>query len=63
MHPDPETPPGRRLPADPRDLLDGRPDRVDRADRRAGVTSPASGRSTATAADFTPERYLRGQAA
>jgi putative peptide zinc metalloprotease protein len=27
------------------------------------VTSPANGRSTATAADFTPERYLRGQAA
>jgi putative peptide zinc metalloprotease protein len=27
------------------------------------VTEPASGRSTATAADFTAERYLRGQAA
>ena len=27
------------------------------------MTSPASGRSTATAADFTAERYLRGQAA
>ena len=29
----------------------------------SGVTSPANGRSTANAADFTPERYLRGQAA
>jgi putative peptide zinc metalloprotease protein len=35
---------------------------VARADRPAGVTKPASGRSTATAADFTAERYLRGQA-
>jgi putative peptide zinc metalloprotease protein len=33
----------------------------DRAGRLPGTTSPASGRSTATAADFTPERYLRGQ--
>ena len=32
-----------------------------RPDRPAGVTEPASGRSTATAADFTAERYLRGQ--
>ncbi|HEV2870456.1 MAG TPA: MinD/ParA family protein, partial [Actinomycetota bacterium] len=37
--------------------------RAARAGRVAGVTSPASGRSTATAADFTAERYLRGQAA
>jgi putative peptide zinc metalloprotease protein len=28
---------------------------------RTGVTSPASGRSTATAADFTADRYLRNQ--
>jgi putative peptide zinc metalloprotease protein len=35
----------------------------ERPERLAGVTSPASGRSTATAADFTAERYLRGQAA
>jgi putative peptide zinc metalloprotease protein len=57
--------PGRGQPPPPasRDLLAGRPERADRAGRLAGVTSPASGRSTATAADFTPERYLRGQAA
>ena len=58
-------PPGRGLPppeASP-DLVAGRPERADRAGRLAGVTSPASGRSTATAADFTAERYLRGQAA
>jgi putative peptide zinc metalloprotease protein len=35
----------------------------DRAGRLPGTTSPANGRSTATAADFTAERYLRGQAA
>jgi putative peptide zinc metalloprotease protein len=51
----------RRTPRDARELLDG--PRPDRLERLAGVTSPASGRSTATAADFTPERYLRGQAA
>jgi putative peptide zinc metalloprotease protein len=57
--------PGRDQPppAASRDLVAGRPERADRAGRLAGVTSPASGRSTATAADFTPERYLRGQAA
>ncbi|HEV2893518.1 MAG TPA: AAA family ATPase [Actinomycetota bacterium] len=58
-------PPGRGLPPPEasRDLVAGRPERADRAGRVAGVTSPASGRSTATAADFTAERYLRGQAA
>jgi putative peptide zinc metalloprotease protein len=58
-------PPGRGEPPPEaaRDLADGRPGRADRAGRLAGVTSPASGRSTATAADFTAERYLRGQAA
>ncbi|HSR28597.1 MAG TPA: AAA family ATPase, partial [Actinomycetes bacterium] len=58
-------PPGRGLPPQEasRDLVAGRPERADRAGRLAGVTSPASGRSTATAADFTAERYLRGQAA
>jgi putative peptide zinc metalloprotease protein len=58
-------PPGRGLPPPEasRDLVAGRPGRPDRAGRLAGVTSPASGRSTATAADFTAERYLRGQAA
>ncbi|HEV3015144.1 MAG TPA: AAA family ATPase [Actinomycetota bacterium] len=58
-------PPGRGLPPPEasRDLVAGRPERADRAGRLAGVTSPASGRSTATAADFTAERYLRGQAA
>jgi putative peptide zinc metalloprotease protein len=64
--PDREPPadrPGQR-PRDSRELLDGgRAERIDRADRLAGVTSPASGRSTATAADFTPERYLRRDAA
>jgi putative peptide zinc metalloprotease protein len=44
-----------------RDLPGGRPERADRAGRLPGTTSPASGRSTATAADFTPDRYLRGQ--
>jgi putative peptide zinc metalloprotease protein len=39
------------------------PRRARRPERLAGVTSPASGRSTATASDFTAERYLRGQAA
>jgi putative peptide zinc metalloprotease protein len=47
--------PGQPPPPDARDRGDGRPDRV------AGMTSPASGRSTATAADFTPDRYLRAQ--
>ena len=55
--------PGQPPPPNARDIVDGRAERSDRADRLAGVTSPASGRSTATAADFTPERYLRGQAA
>jgi putative peptide zinc metalloprotease protein len=55
----PLPPAGRPLP--PPDPGDGRPPR--RADRHATVTAPASGRSTATAADFTAERYLRGQAA
>jgi putative peptide zinc metalloprotease protein len=55
-----------RRPAQPppppaRDLVDGRPERADRAGRLPGTTSPASGHSTATAADFTPDRYLRGQ--
>jgi putative peptide zinc metalloprotease protein len=54
---------GQPSPAASRDPVAGRPERADRAGRLAGVTSPASGRSTATAADFTPERYLRGQAA
>jgi putative peptide zinc metalloprotease protein len=40
-----------------------RVERAPRADRLAGATQPADGRSTATAADFTAERYLRGQAA
>jgi putative peptide zinc metalloprotease protein len=61
--PEPSRAPGQPPPPHPRDLVDGRPERVDRAGRLAGMTSPASGRSTATAADFTPERYLRGQAA
>ena len=64
-------PPDRRQPPPegPRDRGDGRADRAPQAergarpDRLAGVTKPASGRSTATAADFTAERYLRGQAA
>jgi putative peptide zinc metalloprotease protein len=54
---------GHPRPEASRDLVDGRPERADRAGRLVGVTSPASGRSTATAADFTAERYLRGQAA
>jgi putative peptide zinc metalloprotease protein len=54
---------GHPRPEASRDLVDGRPERSDRAGRLVGVTSPASGRSTATAADFTAERYLRGQAA
>jgi putative peptide zinc metalloprotease protein len=54
---------GHPRPEASRDLVDGRPERADRAGRLTGVTSPASGRSTATAADFTAERYLRGQAA
>ena len=54
---------GQPSPAASRDLVAGRPERADRAGRLAGATSPASGRSTATAADFTPERYLRGQVA
>jgi putative peptide zinc metalloprotease protein len=59
--PDPDrTGRGRPRPEASRDLVAGRPER---AGRLAGVTSPASGRSTATAADFTAERYLRGQAA
>jgi putative peptide zinc metalloprotease protein len=60
-----EVPPGQGQPPPQasRDLVDGRRERADRAGRLAGVTSPASGRSTATAADFTAERYLRGQAA
>jgi putative peptide zinc metalloprotease protein len=57
--PEPGPPPGRRQrrPADSPAPGDGRSERL------AGVTKPASGRSTATAADFTAERYLRGQAA
>jgi putative peptide zinc metalloprotease protein len=55
--------PGQAPPPSARDLVDGRAERSDRADRLAGMTSPASGRSTATAAEFTAERYLRGQAA
>ena len=62
--PDPDRPGrGRPRPEASRDLAAGRPERAHRAGRLAGVTSPASGRSTATAADFTAERYLRGQAA
>jgi putative peptide zinc metalloprotease protein len=63
--PDGDYPPGHGHPRPEasRDLVDGRPERADRAGRLVGVTSPASGRSTATAADFTAERYLRGQAA
>jgi putative peptide zinc metalloprotease protein len=53
--------PGQPPPPPARDLVDGRPERTDQAGRLAGMTSPASGRSTATAADFTPDRYLRGQ--
>jgi putative peptide zinc metalloprotease protein len=53
--PDPDRPGrGQPRPEASHDLVAG---------RLAGVTSPASGRSTATAADFTAERYLRGQAA
>jgi putative peptide zinc metalloprotease protein len=47
--------PPRRPAPDPVDR------RAERAGRPAGVTSPASGRSTATAADFTADRYLRVQ--
>jgi putative peptide zinc metalloprotease protein len=62
--PDPDRPGrGQPRPEASHDLVAGRPERSDRAGRLAGVTSPASGRSTATAADFTAERYLRGQAA
>jgi putative peptide zinc metalloprotease protein len=53
--------PGQPPPAAARDLIDDRSERADRTGRLAGMTSPASGRSTATAADFTPDRYLRGQ--
>jgi putative peptide zinc metalloprotease protein len=53
--------PGQPPPPPARDLPDGRPERGDGAGRLPGTTSPASGRSTATAADFTPDRYLRGQ--
>jgi putative peptide zinc metalloprotease protein len=55
-------PPGRGQPppGPPRDLGDGR---RDGAFRIPGTTSPASGHSTATAAEFTAERYLRGLAA
>jgi putative peptide zinc metalloprotease protein len=53
--------PGQPPPAAARDLADGRPERADRPGRLAGTTSPASGRSTATAADFTADRYLRAQ--
>ncbi|MFL6184582.1 MAG: MinD/ParA family protein [Actinomycetes bacterium] len=60
--PEPPPPPSRRQrrPQGPPGPGDGP---APRADRPAGVTKPASGRSTATAADFTAERYLRGQAA
>jgi putative peptide zinc metalloprotease protein len=69
--PEPAPPPsGRRPPPEgPGDPGDGRTGRAARDERGArsgrlvGVTKPASGRSTATAADFTAERYLRGQAA
>jgi putative peptide zinc metalloprotease protein len=59
-------PPERELPPE-RALPPGRGQRPpaasrDRAGRLPGTTSPASGRSTATAADFTPERYLRRDA-
>ena len=59
--PEPPPPPSRRQrrPQGPPGPGDGP---ADRTDRPAGVTKPASGRSTATAADFTAERYLRGQA-
>jgi putative peptide zinc metalloprotease protein len=50
----PGQPPRRPAPGP----VDGR---AERAGRPAGVTSPASGRSTATAADFTADRYLRAQ--
>jgi putative peptide zinc metalloprotease protein len=53
--------PGQPPPPAGRDLADGRPERADRTGRLAGTTSPASGRSTATAADFTADRYLRAQ--
>jgi putative peptide zinc metalloprotease protein len=53
--------PGQPPPPAARDLVDGRSERADRTGRLAGATSPASGRSTATAADFTADRYLRGQ--
>jgi putative peptide zinc metalloprotease protein len=64
--PAPPWPAGARAPGQPpppaaRDLADGRPERPDGAGRLAGTTSPASGRSTATAADFTADRYLRAQ--
>jgi putative peptide zinc metalloprotease protein len=62
--PDPDRPGrGQPRPEASRNLVAGRPERAVQAGRLAGVTSPASGRSTATAADFTAERYLRGQAA
>jgi putative peptide zinc metalloprotease protein len=69
--PDRGLPPARGLPPGPgqpppgaaRDRADGRRQGADPVSGRlAGTTSPASGRSTATAADFTSERYLRGQA-
>jgi len=59
--PEPPPPPSRRQrrPQGPPGPGDGP---AGRSARPAGVTKPASGRSTATAADFTAERYLRGQA-
>jgi putative peptide zinc metalloprotease protein len=48
-------------PQDARVLVGGRSQPTEPAGRLAGVTTPASGRSTATAADFTADRYLRGQ--
>jgi putative peptide zinc metalloprotease protein len=60
----PEPPAEPPRPPDAREAMDGgRAERPDRAGRLAGVTSPASGRSTATAADITAERYLRRDAA
>jgi putative peptide zinc metalloprotease protein len=66
--PEPGPPPGRRQrraegSPDPGDRRAERTGRGAGAERLAGTTTPASGRSTATAADFTAERYLRGQAA
>jgi putative peptide zinc metalloprotease protein len=60
--PEPGPPPGRRQRRSADSPGPGAGPAA-RSDRLVGVTKPASGRSTATAADFTAERYLRGQAA